>query len=148
MRTLSKILKDIYTEGDRYTVLQLLNKIIEAVEEYEEEGITIAAPPLYRHRYTIKKSGYDSIEEYYDVYDDSPDNPTMTPADVLKYFEGRYVSYMSQPGGTGLNGYINYFNAPPTNTLVLWNDVSSSTVVISEPTVECVTTKVYGGLEE
>ena len=44
MATLYDKLKSIYTSGDDFTVLQLLNELIEATK-----SITVAETPLYRH---------------------------------------------------------------------------------------------------
>ena len=46
MAKLSKVLKDIYTSDNKVTVLQLLDKLIKAVETYEMHL------PLYRHSIT------------------------------------------------------------------------------------------------
>lgn len=50
-RRLSKVLRDIYTSGNEYTVLTLLDKLIDAVEKYEVE-----ATAIYRHEIHV----YDS----------------------------------------------------------------------------------------
>lgn len=49
MKPLSQYLKTIFTSGEQYTVIQLLNKLIQEVEKYEIETISI-----YRHLVTIK----------------------------------------------------------------------------------------------
>lgn len=49
MVPLSKILKDIYTSGDKMTVLQLLRKMIDEIENYEVDTIQ-----LYRHLVQIR----------------------------------------------------------------------------------------------
>lgn len=52
--SLASKLKKIYTEGDQYTVLQLLHALIKAVEQYEtEEHVT----SLYLHTLTVSIEG-------------------------------------------------------------------------------------------
>lgn len=47
---LSKMLKSVYSTGDSMTVLELLKKLIEAVEEYELSG---TGTHLYKHTLTV-----------------------------------------------------------------------------------------------
>lgn len=54
MKPLSARLKDIYTSGDTYTVLSLLKKLIEVIEEYELDGF---GEHLYQHKITIEVNG-------------------------------------------------------------------------------------------
>ena len=55
MTKLSKVLKDIYTSDNKVTVLQLLDKLIKAVEAYEVEKI-IEEGPVYTHFVTLSCS--------------------------------------------------------------------------------------------
>ena len=52
MERLSKVLKDIYTSDDKYTVLQLLHKFIKELEKYEVEKV-IEEGPVYTHFVTL-----------------------------------------------------------------------------------------------
>lgn len=47
MKPLSARLKDIYTSGDTYTVLSLLKKLIDAIEEFEDEELNKG---LFQHK--------------------------------------------------------------------------------------------------
>lgn len=76
--SLASRLKKIYTEGDQYTVLQLLNKLIKEIEDYEEEQ----GNKLYEHRLEIDDT--TSAEIYLTVVNDKSE--AMTESDVLAYF--------------------------------------------------------------
>lgn len=88
---LSDKLKEIYTSGDTFTVLQLLDKLIKEVEKYET-GVT----GLYRHKFSIDFNG-----PHYDVMliNTYPGND-MTIADILEYLESGDQLYNVEFNGT------------------------------------------------
>ena len=55
---LSEKLKEIYTSGDTFTVLQLLDKLIKEVEKYEIDNIKI-----YVHTLTIGLTPGGSVRQ-------------------------------------------------------------------------------------
>ena len=76
--SLASRLKKIYTEGDQYTVLQLLNKLIKEIENYEEEQ----GNKLYEH--CLQVDDTTSAEIYLKVINNKSE--AMTASDVLAYF--------------------------------------------------------------
>ena len=76
--SLASRLKKIYTEGDQYTVLQLLHALIKEVENYEEEQ----GNKLYEH--CVRMTNESSSEVLVTIINNS--NETITAQEVLAHF--------------------------------------------------------------
>lgn len=81
---LSEVLKSVFTSGESYTVLQLLNKMIKAVEDYESEN--------WQHTLTLKFNGgggSPGTETILTIRNNSEDD--LTKEDLFKFIKGRQI---------------------------------------------------------
>ena len=76
--SLATRLKKIYTEGDQYTVLQLLHALIKEIENYEEEQ----GNKLYEH--CVRMTNTVSSEVLVSIINNS--NEKITAQEVLAHF--------------------------------------------------------------
>ena len=79
--SLASRLKKIYTEGDQYTVLQLLHALIKEIENYEEEQ----GNKLYEH--CVRITDTTSAEILVTIINNS--NETITAQEVLEHFKSQ-----------------------------------------------------------
>ena len=87
---LSDKLKSIFTSGDSYTVLQLLNKLIKEVEDYEVEQTGV-----FVHTITIDFSGHPLT---INVINTNPEN-NMSISDVIDTLAGGQVIKLALTSG-------------------------------------------------
>jgi hypothetical protein len=80
---LSDKLKEIYTSGDTFTVLQLLDKLIKEVEKYEVEKTS-----MYVHTLRVGFSGSGAVREIH-ITNTNPER--MTIDDILNDLAGGQI---------------------------------------------------------
>lgn len=81
---LSEVLKSVFTSGESYTVLQLLNKMIKAVEDYESEN--------WQHTLTLKFNGgggSPGTEVNLTIKNNSEDD--LSKEDLYKFIKGTQI---------------------------------------------------------
>lgn len=78
---LSEKLKTIYTQGDTFTVLQLLNEMIKTVESYEQE----TQSDLYMHNIRFVLTG-DGLDSTICIYTNSSDE--LNTMDKIRHVLG------------------------------------------------------------
>ena len=90
MEPLSKVLKGIYTSGDKKTVLQLLKTMIEEIEKYEVRNIV-----LYHHTMHVRGTDFKVYFEFYSA-SDTPIEDLETLDETIARYGNMFVA----------NGYI------------------------------------------
>lgn len=128
MERLSKVLKDIYTSGNKYTVLQMLDKMIKEVEKYEVDKV-IEEGPVYTHFVTLSCSNGIINLELTTTYDQqlTIDNlKTLMPYNVGN---GLPCSGSYKPAGDAVYPAINLKISTTGNIVVRYIDTTNGTVV-------------------
>ena len=94
---LSEKLKEIYTSGDTFTVLQLLDKLIKEVEKYEIDNIKI-----YVHTLTVGFRETGSVRQI-NITNTNPNR--MTIDDVLSDLAGGQIIDVNFNGSDTILSY-------------------------------------------
>ena len=145
-------LKEIYTEDSPMTVLELLDKLIKKVEEYEtaepQPTPTVTYKPLYRHN--VKINGADGTFFNCTIFNDSsePFSTSNFPAyvranfDVVNCIDGVGYSYNTSHSSRSWIAYGLYVNSYNRYILHCYYD-SSVTNQLERDSVEMVVTTIY-----
>jgi hypothetical protein len=125
---LSDKLKEIYTSGDTFTVLQLLDKMIKEVEKYEVENTAV-----YQHVINI---AFESGTHRITLINTNPD--VMSISDIVDYL-GEYGQILTVDFD-GVNPVLCYFH--------LGNGASLTCTAINLTTDERTNTNAVSIIEQ